>query len=78
MLAKAGDAAKKITGKILIGDSCNRLDGADLTIGLVTGAGTPTGITANVVCEKQNPNNNKLKFEIAVDDQGFVELVFSK
>ena len=68
----------KITGKILIGDSCNRLDGADLTIGLVTGSGTPAGITANVVCEKQNPNNNKLKFEIAVDDQGFVELVFSK
>ncbi len=68
-----------VGGKILIGDKCQGLKSSSFTIGLVSGTGTPDGVTvSDVKCEKENPDNQKLTFEIETDDNGFVTLVFSK
>ena len=67
-----------VSGKIIIGDKCQNLEDASFTIGLVSGNGTPSGVTfSDISCEKKNPTNQRLTFEIEIDENGFVELVFA-
>ncbi len=68
-----------VSGKIIIGDKCQNLKGVSFTIGTVSGNGTPSGVThADISCEKENPDNDRLTFELETDDDGYVTLVFSE
>lgn len=65
-----------VSGKLIIGDDCKNLKGSTFTIGLICGSGTPEGVSFdNVVCEKANKNNTK--FDIVLDDNDEVTLVFA-
>lgn len=68
-----------VSGKLLIGNACQNLkgQGQSYSIGLVCGSDTPSGIDySEIVCEKQNPDNERLTFTIEVNENGSLELVF--
>ena len=54
-----------VSGKILIGDSCEGLAGSsDYTIGKLTASGDTTGITYDITVEKKNPGNDSFNVEV--------------
>ncbi|MBQ8415120.1 MAG: hypothetical protein IJX58_07735 [Clostridia bacterium] len=62
-----------ITGKLLLGDSCEGLAGStDYSIGLIAGSGNVTGISSEISVEKANPGNNT--FDVEITD-GVVSIV---
>lgn len=66
-----------VSGKLLFGEKCSNLDGQSYSIGLVTGNGTPEGVTAGtIVCEKVEPSSSKYTFDIVIDEDNTVNLVF--
>lgn len=69
----------KVSGKILIGDKCQNLKGAgsNYTMGYLCGSGTVPGVDiSGIVCEKKNPDNADLTFEIIVDESKIITLLF--
>lgn len=70
-----------VSGSILLGDKCQNLKNyaGDYIIGLLCADGTPSGVTYSeetIICEKEDPDNERLTFAISVDDDGFVTLDF--
>ena len=54
-----------VSGKILIGDSCEGLAGnSDYTIGKLTASGDTTGISYDITVEKKNPGNDSFNIEV--------------
>ena len=63
-----------VSGKILIGDSCEGLAGSnDYVISTLCGSGELDGTSFDITVEKANPGNDS--FDIEIDDDGTVSII---
>ena len=75
--AAEGASFKNVTvsGKLIFGDGCESLVGADISIGKIFATGNTGGISglSNILAEKKNEANSA--FDLTVDDDGSITIV---